>query len=390
MNGSDDMWDSPATDVTRGNVVDGWSVLDPDLWRAPRAGRTVVLANTDRAGRHREAPRRTFRTPVRRHWARLAWVIAVTSALAVIVSTFVMLGARSANHATHPPHPPHPPQPARSAALPTTPESYLGVYAAGAPYTYAGVTAFTTATGIRPRLVVYYSGWPEPFQNSFATTAAKHGAVPLVQMDPDNVSVAAIADGQYDAYLISYAKAVRAYRNPVILSFGHEMNGTWYSWGYQHTSPVTFVAAWRHIVDIFRGQRARNVTWMWTVNIIKTKDGQIPSPAPWWPGSSYVTWVGIDAYYLRPSWQFVPIFGPTIVAVRELTHDPILIAETSATRAANQLEKITNLFAGIHTYGLLGFVWFNAISASLDYRISGPEAIAALRQGAKTYSEPAS
>ncbi len=340
-------------------------------------------ANANRVGRHRPVPR-GFRPPVRRGRAKLASLIVVISALAVTVSAFMVLGARNPKQATHPP------QPHRSSALPITPESYLGVYAAGAPNTYTGVTAFTTATGVKPRLVVYYSGWMESFQTSFAATVANHGAVPLVQLDPDNISVAAIAAGQYDAYLISYAEAVRAYRKPVILSFGHEMNGTWYSWGYGHTSPVTFVAAWRHVVDIFRAHGARNVTWMWTVNIIKTKNGRIPNPAPWWPGKSYVTWVGIDAYYLQPSWQFAPIFGPTIIAVRELTSDPILIAETSATRAANQPEKITNLFAGIRTYGLLGFVWFNAISASLDYRISGPEAIAALRQGAKTYSEAAS
>jgi mannan endo-1,4-beta-mannosidase len=305
-------------------------------------------------------------------------VIVITSALAIIVSAFVVL--RSPKQAAHPP------QRHGSSALPTTPESYLGVYAPGAPYTYAGVAAFATATGVRPRLVVYYSGWMEPFHTSFAATVADHGAVPLIQMNPTNTSVAAIARGQYDTYLISYAKGVRAYGKPVILGFGHEMNGTWYSWGYTHTSPVTFVAAWRHIVTLFRAHGVRNVTWMWTVNIIKTKKGHIPSPAPWWPGRSYVTWVGIDAYYLQPSWQFAPIFGPTIVAVRELTRDPILIAETSATRAANQPEKITDLFAGIRTYGLLGFVWFNAVSASIDYRISGPEAIAALRQGAKTYS----
>ncbi len=80
-------------------------------------------------------------------------------------------------------------------------------------------------------------------------TAADHGAVPLVQMDPDDVSIAAIASGQYDGYLSSYAEAVRAYGHPVILSFGHEMNGDWYSWGYRHTSPAVFVAAWRHIVN---------------------------------------------------------------------------------------------------------------------------------------------
>jgi hypothetical protein len=29
----------------------------------------------------------------------------------------------------------------------------------------------------------------------------------------------------------AYAAAVRSYQRPVILSFGHEMNGFWYSWG---------------------------------------------------------------------------------------------------------------------------------------------------------------
>jgi mannan endo-1,4-beta-mannosidase len=279
------------------------------------------------------------------------------------------------------------PQPQRSSSLPTTPGSYLGVYADGVPDSYAGVTAFTKATGVKPRLVVYYSGWFEPFQASFAATAATNGAVPLVQMDPTNISVAAIANGRYDAYLISYAKAVRAYSKPVVLSFGHEMNGIWFSWGYRNTSPATFIAAWRHLVSLFRQVGTQNVTWLWTVNILKTQHGQIPSPAAWWPGRSYVTWVGIDGYYLKPNWQFVPIFGPTVVAVREVTSDPILIAETSATPAVDQPEKISDLFAGVHTYGLLGFVWFNAI-ASHDYRLSGPAAIAAFRQGVKTYSRP--
>jgi mannan endo-1,4-beta-mannosidase len=322
-----------------------------------------------------------LRPPIRQKRARWAAVIAVTSALALIIFGFVVLVAGKAQRYVPPPQ--------VHTTLPTTPGSYLGVYAAGAPVSYAGVTAFTRATGVRPRLVVYYSGWLEPFQANFARTAAKHGAVPLVQLDPTEISLAAIAQGQYDWYLISYARAVRAYRNPVILSFGHEMNGTWYSWGYRSTSPATFVAAWRHIVTVFRKAGTRNVTWLWTVNIIKTQNGQIPGPAAWWPGSSYVTWVGIDGYYLKPSWRFVPVFGPTIAAVRELTGDPILIAETSATPAAAQPEKIADLFAGIHTYGLLGLVWFDAI-ASRDYRLSDPEAIAEFRRDAKTYIRPTS
>ena len=32
---------------------------------------------------------------------------------------------------------------------------------------------------------MYYSGWYVPFPVGFANTAANHGAVPLVQMDPE-------------------------------------------------------------------------------------------------------------------------------------------------------------------------------------------------------------
>jgi hypothetical protein len=307
-----------------------------------------------------------------------------TTGTAIIAAAAIAVGVAFYNKSADPsgPLPVH---------LPTTPQSYLGVYTAGVPASYDGVTSFTHDTGVSPDVVMYYSGWFESFPKSFTTTAAEHGAVPFVQMDPTGVSVAAIASGRYDGYLSSYAEAVRAYRDPVILSFGHEMNGRWYSWGYGHTSPAVFVAAWRHIVNLFRALGARNVTWLWTVNIINdTKRGRIPGPAPWWPGSSYVNWVGIDGYYLKPSWKFAPLFGPTIAAIHALTSDPILIGETSAATAAGQPAKIADLFAGIRAYGLLGFVWFDATNI-LGFRISSPAAFAAFRRGAMaTYNRPGS
>jgi mannan endo-1,4-beta-mannosidase len=276
--------------------------------------------------------------------------------------------------------------------LPTTPQSYLGVYAAGTPASYGPVTAFANATGAKPDVVMYYSGWFVPFPAAFAATAASNGAVPLVQMDPDKISVAGIAAGRYDGYLTEYAESVRAYHHPVIVSFGHEMNGTWYSWGYRNTSPATFVAAWRHIVTLFRELGAGNVTWLWTVNIIDdTQRGRIPPPGPWWPGSSYVTWVGIDGYYLKPNWQFAPLFGPTIAAIRALTSDPILVAETGATPAAGQPAKIADVFAGVHAYGLLGLVWFDSTNSERqDFTVSSPAAVAAFRNGASTFARPGS
>ena len=338
----------------------------------------MVLADSQRLGRHRQAPREKFRNPIRSR-GRLAATIAAAGVVMAIIVGFAVYSAG------------RPAQDGPSAlgrvhyGLPVASDSYIGVYAHGVPDSYAPVKAFTTATGIKPSVVLYYSGWLEPFQTGFAATAANDGAVPLVQMNPTHISIAAIADGQYDSYLTNYAKAVRAYRHPIILSFGHEMNGYWYSWGYRHTSPAVFVAAWRHIVTLFRMMGAQNVTWLWTINNFqKQSESEVSAPNRWWPGNSYVTWVGIDGYYIDSSSVFASVFGPTIADVRALTRDPILIAETSATPAAGQPAKIANLFAGIKLYGLLGFVWFDSFSR-VDLRLRSPAAIMAFRRGYETY-----
>jgi mannan endo-1,4-beta-mannosidase len=270
-----------------------------------------------------------------------------------------------------------------------TPGYYVGVFERGAPQSYAGITTFTKTTGVSPRVVSYYSGWSEAFQAGFAADAVRHGALPLVQIDPTNVSLAAIAAGQYDDYLRSYADAVRSFGHKVILGFGHEMNGNWYSWGFKHTPAAVFVAAWRHIVDVFRQQNAQNVIWMWTINIVHPGSGEIANPARWWPGSSYVTWIGMDGYYYKPSWTFAPLFGPTIKIVHALSRMPIpiLISETGAP-TVDQPAKIADLFAGVRAYGLLGFVWFDA-NHTEDWGLSTPAAIAAFRRGADAIKDPA-
>lgn len=277
-----------------------------------------------------------------------------------------------------------------SAADPAPPGSYLGIYEPGVPESYAGVKSFSAATGVKPSVVVYYSGWLEKFQARFASVAARHGAVPLIQINPEGINIRAIASGHYDPYLRSYASAVRTFGRHVIISFGHEMNGSWYSWGYRHTAPTVFVAAWRHIVNIFRREGAGNVTWLWTINISECRC-HIDSPAPWWPGSSYVNWVGIDGYYYQPSWKFASLFGPTIKAVRALTLDPILISETAAP-VAIQPAKIPDLFRGIRAYGLLGLIWFDVNKGHPyeDWQISSPTAFAAFHRGAEMLkkSEP--
>jgi mannan endo-1,4-beta-mannosidase len=241
-------------------------------------------------------------------------------------------------------------------SLPSTPASYLGVYETGPPGTYQPVADFTKAVGRQPNLVGYYSGWGEPFQTSFAETVSQHGAVTILQWDPSLVSVSVIATGGYDRYLRSFADSVRKFGHPVVIGFGHEMNAPWYSWGYGHVAASMFVTAWRHIVRLFRDQGADNVTWLWTLQADEKGTGPIAS---WWPGAQYVTWVGIDGYYYRPSDTFFSIFGMTIAQMRAFTTKPVLLSETAVGPDAGQSAKIANLFDGMYQYDTLGLVWFD-------------------------------
>jgi mannan endo-1,4-beta-mannosidase len=242
------------------------------------------------------------------------------------------------------------------ASLPPTSSAYLGVYEPGSPPAYAPIASFAVAAGKRPNLVGYYSGWAEPFASSFARKVRRHGIIPYVQIDPTYASVSAIASGAYDVYLRGYADSVRDFGHAVVIGFGHEMNGNWYSWGYGHVAPSTFVAAWRHIVTVFRGEGADNVTWLWTVNQDRPGTGPVAS---WWPGTAYVTWVGIDGYYVRSSATFSKVFGRTLDEVRAVTRKPVLLSETGVGPGTGQFAKIGNLFDGIRQAGALGLVWFD-------------------------------
>jgi mannan endo-1,4-beta-mannosidase len=263
--------------------------------------------------------------------------------------------------------------PAVHISLPPSPASYLGVYEPGAPPAYQPVAGFAKAVGKRPNLVGYYSGWSEPFQMSFARRVHSHGAIPYVQIDPLKASIAGIAAGAYDKnYLRPYADSVREYGHAVVIGFGHEMNAPFYPWGYTHVRPRVFVAAWRHIVTLFRSQGADNVTWLWTINADRPGTGPVAS---WWPGARYVSWVGIDGYYYRPSDTFTSVFGTTIDQVRNFTKKPVLLSEAAVGPRAGQIAKINNLFAGMKHYGTLGLVWFDKAQDGgiyhQDWRLEG-------------------
>ena len=168
--------------------------------------------------------------------------------------------------------------------------------------------------------------------------------------------------------------------------FDHEFNGPWFDWGWQHATPAQFVAAWRHIVTLFRNYGATNVIWIWNPNV--TTRYTAPDLQAWYPGDAYVNWVGLDGYFYATTDTFASVFSPTISQIRAFTKRPQIIMETGANPASGRPRVITSIFQGAEkTPGLLGMIYFDFDKTSVHnwYINNDPSALSAFRAGASSY-----
>jgi len=246
---------------------------------------------------------------------------------------------------------------------------------------------FAAATGTTPTIVETYQRFGQSFDPHLACSIERSSALPLIQLLPRFQPLTAIAAGKYDGYLRRFAGDVRKYRAKVILSFAHEMNGPWFPWGFHQSSPAAFVAAWRHIHDVFTKAGATNVIWLWNVN---RKSPAVSGPAPYWPGARYVTWVGIDAYYETPTSTFSNTFNPTLTLIRRFTQAPVLITETAVPKSPHAYAQTQSLFAGVRANPqIIGFVWFDINRRELWKLEPDPGALAAFRAGVRSLGRKA-
>jgi hypothetical protein len=132
-------------------------------------------------------------------------------------------------------------------------------------------------------------------------------------------SLAKIVAGRFDAPLLAYARAAAATRIPLMIEFGTEANGNWFPWsgacnGGAAGGPKRFRDAYRHIVDIFRREGARNVTWVLHLDAAGAPTAAWNRLAAYDPGSRYVDWVGLSAYGAQqpgdPWTSFRSVFDP--------------------------------------------------------------------------------
>ena len=164
----------------------------------------------------------------------------------------------------------------------------------------------------------------EPWLSDFDGNAHPHLREPELR---DKGGMADIARGVYDFYIIRWAKDARDIGKPLFVRPGHEMNDPYrYPWGPQNNKPDEFIAAWRHICNVFKANGANNVIWIWS-----------PHPAYgyfdyFYPGDQFVDYIGSTALnygsvaYWSKWWTFQEIFGQHYGELSKY-RKPIMITE---------------------------------------------------------------
>jgi hypothetical protein len=219
-----------------------------------------------------------------------------------------------------------------------------------------------------------------------------HGAIPFYSWGsqsipvPSNLSepnfqLSDVIEGHHDAYIRKFAEAAKAWGKPFFLRFNWEMNGGWFAWaeGVNGNKAGEYVAAWRHVHDIFTAVGATNATWVWCPNV--DPENQMQSLSALYPGDSYVDWTGLDGYNwgtnpTRPDrWRsFDSLYSSTYKKITGTIapSKPLMISEVGSTEyGGSKAAWIKDMLAKIPTDypKIRGLLWFEKFDDGMDWPI---------------------
>ena len=142
-------------------------------------------------------------------------------------------------------------------------------------------------------------------------------------------SLDGLGQGQMDLNVDTLGELLRDCGHPVFLRVGYEFDSAWA--GYE---PNAFQKAYRRIVDGVRAKGADNVAFVWHSWGFQHSFGQA-SVATWYPGDSYVDWVGVSLF---PGWDAVSTQAAIgarseIAAFAKQHQKPFMIAEAGPRQA---------------------------------------------------------
>jgi hypothetical protein len=278
----------------------------------------------------------------------------------------------------------------------------LGSYVREAPGSAQKLDEYASLVGQRPSIVMWYRGFDQPLMYSSETSnLAARGATPMVSLEPvdqsgNDISLASIAAGNYDTYIRKDAGIAKAWSGRLLIRFAYEMNlspNAGIPWGggsgaFAGNTAGDYIAAWRHVVSIFRAEGASNAEFVWAPNI---DDGGIPF-TQYFPGEEWVNDVGLDGYNWGSafsaqghSWLSLgDTFASSYATLTQLSSKPVMVTETASAEVGGDkaswirkgfLNEIPQKFPRVSAV-----VWFD-VQKEADWRVDSSQAsLAAIRE----------
>lgn len=257
------------------------------------------------------------------------------------------------------------------------------------------VDSFQVLQGRKLDLISYFAVFNESWANTrpYAKVADANGSILLITWMANGYPLDSIVAGRADLRLRAYASGIKAWKKEVWLRPLHEANGDWYDWGIGKAGAgntnAKCIAAWKHIVQIFRDSAVTNVKWVWTTNA--TNSGSGTSLMGHYPGDDWVDYNSIDGYNwgTTQSWSswksFEETFSPAYTLLAKQSK-PIFIAEFSSTEhGGDKAAWIKDMFQVLPTKfpKIMGLMWFSqSKSAEADWAVNtSPAALAAWKEG---------
>ena len=155
------------------------------------------------------------------------------------------------------------------------------------------------------------------------------------------MSLDEIVAGVHDTMIRSRAQSSASIGQKFFLRWGHEMNGNWYPWDGSHNganaaAAAKYIAAYRHIHDVFVSAGATNVVWVFCPNVDSVPGDAWNQWSNYYPGDAYVDWMAFDGYnwgtvQTGSSWRTFTSIAARIYAGLADKAKPIMIAETAST-----------------------------------------------------------
>lgn len=301
--------------------------------------------------------------------------------------------------------------------------AYTGVFRPPAPFNPSTISSYRVKAGKPASMVMWFTPWayggqPVNFDAQAVRNTWAKGAVPIIVWEswapgsnPHGLSnpayfpewkLSTIAAGDYDAYITRYAQDCKAAGGPIMISLFHEMNGLWYPWSTgtgnaNGNTAADYIAAYRHVHDIFAREGANNVTWIWSVNFESRPNNYANRWAAAYPGDAYVDWVAVSGFNWGkgvgggPWRSFERTYRLPMRYLRTL-HKPVMISEfASVEQGGSKSAWIKDAFKKIRTYHpeVKAVIWYDAKERShghvQDWRInSSSKSLKAYRAAVKS------